>query len=73
MFDCVEIRAHRCCSLFYCKIQKKIGKIGNRSRDHSFGTYVKISEKLTFLSSGYVHPRVRFRGKMLVFRKILHT
>ena len=31
-------------------------------RDHSFSTYVKFSEKLTFFTPWYVHVRVRIRG-----------
>ena len=40
-------------------------------RAHSFCTYAKISEKLTFLTPWYTHARVQIRGKMLAFRKIL--
>ena len=43
-------------------------------RDHSVSTYAKFSEKLTFLTPGYAHIRVRISGlEMLVFRKILRT
>ena len=42
-------------------------------RDHSFSTYAKFSEKLTFLTPWYA-VRVRIRGQeILVFRKILRT
>ena len=30
-------------------------------KDYSFGTYVKFSEKPTFLTHRYVHVRVRIR------------
>ena len=39
---------------------------------HLLSTYVKVSEKLTFLTPWYAHVRVRIRGlEMLFFRKIL--
>ena len=41
---------------------------------HALSTYVKFSEKLTFLTPRYAHVRLRTRGlEMLVFRKILRT
>ena len=41
---------------------------------HPLSTYVKFSEKLTFLTPWYAHLRVRIRGlEMLVFREILRT
>ena len=41
-------------------------------RDHSFSTYAKFPEKLTFLTHGYAHVRVLIRGvKVEVFRKVL--
>ena len=43
-------------------------------RGHPLSTYVKFSEKLTFLTLWYAQVRVRIRGlEMLVFRKILRT
>ena len=42
-------------------------------RGHSFSTYAKFSEKLTF-TRWYAHVRVRIRGlEILVFRKMLCT
>ena len=42
--------------------------------DHSFGTYAKISKKLTFITFWYAHVRVRIRGyKNVSFPKILRT
>ena len=34
----------------------------NLRRDHSFSTYAKFSEKLTFLAPWYAHVRVRIKG-----------
>ena len=49
---------------------KKWGTI----RDHSFSTYAKFSEKITFLTHWYAHVRVRIRElEMLFFQKILRT
>ena len=43
-------------------------------RDHSFCTFTKFSEKITFLTPRYTHICVRIRRlEMLVFRKILRT
>ena len=43
-------------------------------KDHSFSTYAKFSEKLSFLTPRYAHVHVRMRGyEMMVFRKILDT
>ena len=40
-------------------------------RDHSFTTYAKLSEKLTFRTPWYAHIRVRIRGlQMLVSQRI---
>ena len=42
--------------------------------DRPLSTYAKFSEKLTFLTTSYVHVRVRIGWlEMLVFRKILGT
>ena len=41
--------------------------------DHSFGTHVKFSQKLTFLTLWSAHVRLRIRGlEILVFRKIFY-
>ena len=37
--------------------------IKNNTWDHSFSTYAKFCEKLTFLTSGYAHVCVRIRGE----------
>ena len=48
--------------------------LGGQVRGNPLSTYVKFSEKLTFLTPWYAHLRVLIRGlEMLVFQKILHT
>ena len=43
-------------------------------RGYPLSTYVKFSEKLTFLTPWYAHICARIRGlEMLVFREILRT
>ena len=54
-------------SYFSHRLVEKISFFVQEIRNHSFSTYAKFSEKLTFLT-------VRIRGyKMLAFGKIMRT
>ena len=57
---CVVKRKYEyCCDIMDCKV---IAVFAIHTRDHSFNTYTKFSEKLTFLTPWYAHVGVCIRG-----------